>query len=57
MNHQDRTLLLFAILLVLMVYALFLLDERVEALDHLVTMSLPPSLLESPPPKPKGKKK
>ena len=56
MNHQDRTLLLFAILLVLMVYALFLLDERVEALDHLVTMSLAPPR-QSPPPKPKGKKK
>ena len=54
MNYQDRTLLLFALALVLVVYALFLLDERVEALDHLVTMSLAPPL-ESPPP-PKGKR-
>ena len=56
MNYQDRILLLFAIAIVFFVYALFLLDERVEALDHLVTMSLAPPL-ESPPPKPKGKKK
>jgi hypothetical protein len=56
MNYQDRTLLLFALALVLVVYALFLLDERVEALDHLVTMSLEPTR-QSPPQKPKGKKK
>ena len=56
MNSVDGTLLLFALALVLVVYALFLLDERVEALDHLVTMSCLTSK-ETPPPKPKVKKK